>query len=87
MPEFTWLRLIALIAFVGTYLGLALGRLPGFRVDRTGVAIIGATVMVVSPGSCRGTRAVASVDAHTLVLLFGMMIVAAISGCPDSSTW
>ena len=41
MLEFTWLRLIALIAFVGTYVGLALGRLPGFRVDRTGVAIIG----------------------------------------------
>jgi ABC-type cobalamin transport system ATPase subunit len=28
MPEFTWLRLVALVAFVGTYLGLALGHLP-----------------------------------------------------------
>lgn len=76
MPEFTWLRLIALVAFVGTYVGLALGRLPGFRVDRTGVAIIGATVMVVA-GVLPLDKAVAAVDAHTLVLLFVMMIVAA----------
>src|SRR5215468_7287546 len=76
MPDFTWLRLVALVAFVGTYLGLALGRLPGFRVDRTGVAIIGATVMVVA-GVLPWDKAVAAVDAHTLVLLFGMMIVAA----------
>ncbi len=32
---------IALAAFMWTYFGLALGRIPGFRVDRTGVAIIG----------------------------------------------
>ena len=76
MPDFSWLRVVALVAFVGTYLGLALGRLPGFRVDRTGVAIIGASVMVVS-GVLPWEKAVAAVDAHTLVLLFGMMIVAA----------
>jgi Na+/H+ antiporter NhaD/arsenite permease-like protein len=76
MPGLDWMRVVALIAFVGTYLGLALGRLPGFRVDRTGVAIIGAAVMVVA-GVLPWDRAVAAVDAHTLVLLFGMMIVAA----------
>jgi Na+/H+ antiporter NhaD/arsenite permease-like protein len=76
VPELTWLRLVALIAFVGTYLGLAVGHLPGFRVDRTGVAIIGAAVMVVS-GILPWEKAVAAVDAPTLVLLFGMMIVAA----------
>lgn len=69
-------RLIALVALAGTYLGLALGRLPFFRVDRTGVAIIGGAIVVVS-GLLPWDRAVASVDAHTLVLLFGMMIVAA----------
>src|SRR5437870_6192496 len=69
-------RLIALVVFVGTYVGLGIGRLPPFRVDRTGVAIIGAAVMVVT-GVIPWDRAVAAVDAHTLVLLFGMMIVAA----------
>lgn len=76
MEELHLPRLIALIVFAGTYLGLALGRLPIFRVDRTGVAIIGGAVIVVS-GVVSWDRAVAAVDAHTLVLLFGMMIVAA----------
>jgi len=76
MQEVSVDRLIALVAFAGTYLGLALGRLPFFRVDRTGVAIIGGAIVVVS-GLLPWDRAVAAVDAHTLVLLFGMMIVAA----------
>jgi hypothetical protein len=52
-------QLIALVAFGGTYLGLALGHLPFFRVDRTGVAIIGAALMLVaesSPGMARWPR-------------------------------
>src|ERR1700675_2923853 len=69
-------RMIALAVFVGTYVGLGLGRLPFFRVDRTGVAIIGATAMIAT-GVIQWDRAVAAVDAHTLVLLFGMMIIAA----------
>jgi len=76
MAELYLDRLIALVAFVGTYLGLALGRLPFFRVDRTGVAIIGGALVVVT-GVLPWEKAVAAVDAHTLVLLFGMMIVAA----------
>jgi len=60
-------RLIALVVFAGTYAGLGIGRLPPFRVDRTGVAIIGAAVMVVT-GVVPWDRAVAAVDAHTLVL-------------------
>ena len=36
----------SILIFAGTYLVLALGRLPGFRVGRTGAAIIGATLMV-----------------------------------------
>ena len=56
MLDLTVTRVVALIAFVGTYLGLALGRLPGFRVDRTGVAIIGAAVMAVSAISAASGR-------------------------------
>src|SRR6266566_7303918 len=71
-----WSRAIAVAAFVGSYVGLALGRVPGFRIDRTGVAIIGAAAMVAS-GALPWPDAVAAVDAPTLVLLFGMMIVTA----------
>ncbi len=76
MHEDGWHRVIALAVFVGAYVGLGVGRLPIVRVDRTGVAIIGAAVMVVS-GVIPWDQAVAAVDAHTIVLLFGMMIVAA----------
>jgi Na+/H+ antiporter NhaD/arsenite permease-like protein len=76
MDEANLHQLIAVVVFAGSYLGLALGRLPFLRVDRTGVAIIGGAGMVVS-GVVPWDRAVAAVDAHTLVLLFGMMIVAA----------
>src|SRR5947209_12391349 len=71
-----WSGAIAVAAFVASYVGLGLGRVPPFRVDRTGVAIIGATLMVVS-GALPWPDAVAAVDAPTLVLLFGMMIVTA----------
>jgi Na+/H+ antiporter NhaD/arsenite permease-like protein len=68
-------QILTLAIFASAYVGLGLGRLPGFRVDRTGVAIIGAAAMVVA-GALSWDAAVRSVDAHTLVLLFGMMIVA-----------
>ena len=42
------LALSALLIFAATYLVLAIGRLPGFRVDRTGAAIIGASLMVAA---------------------------------------
>src|SRR6202008_806429 len=76
MAATEWTRMIAVAAFVASYVGLALGRVPGFRIDRTGVAIIGAAVMVAS-GAGAWSDPVASVDAPTLVLLFGMMIVTA----------
>src|SRR6059036_781865 len=71
-----WSRAIAVAAFVASYVGLGLGRVPPFRVDHTGVAIIGAAAMVAS-GALPWPDAVAAVDAPTLVLLFGMMIVTA----------
>lgn len=76
MPEPSLTQIVALVAFAGTYLGLAAGRLPFFRVDRTGVAIIGAAIVMVA-GVIPWDQAVAAVDVHTLALLFGMMIVTA----------
>src|SRR2546428_14086689 len=76
MHETTLERAITLAIFAASYVGLGLGRLPGFRVDRTGVAIIGGTLMVLS-GVLPWNDAVLAVDAHTLVLLLGMMIAAA----------
>ncbi len=55
---------------------LAIGRLPGFRVDRTGAAIIGASLMIAF-GVLDFREAYAAVDYDTIILLFGMMIVVA----------
>src|ERR1700704_6375706 len=66
----------AILIFLGTYLVLAIGRLPGFRVDRTGAAIIGATLML-AVGTLTVEEAYAAINYETIVLLFGMMIVVA----------
>jgi len=66
----------AILVFAATYLVLAIGRLPGFRVDRTGAAIIGATLMVAL-NVVTVADAVAAISTDTILLLFGMMIVVA----------
>lgn len=50
--------------------------MPYLRIDRTGVAIIGAVLMVVT-GAIGFDEATRAVDFHTLVLLFSMMIIVA----------
>jgi Na+/H+ antiporter NhaD/arsenite permease-like protein len=66
----------AIIVFLLTYIVLAIGRLPGFRVDRTGAAIIGASLMLAF-NVLSMQEAYAAVDYDTIMLLFGMMIVVA----------
>jgi Na+/H+ antiporter NhaD/arsenite permease-like protein len=68
--------LAAIIIFVVTYLVLAIGRLPGFRIDRTGAAIIGASFMV-GANALSLNEAYSAINFDTIILLFGMMIVVA----------
>ncbi len=70
------MRNVALVIFAVTYLLLAIGRLRPFRLDRTGISIVGAAAMVLT-GVVPLPRAAEAVDYRTLVLLFGMMIVVA----------
>ena len=66
----------ALLIFAATYLVVAVGRLPGFRIDRTGAAIIGGTLMIAT-NRLTIQEAYAAIDYDTIILLFGMMIVVA----------
>jgi Na+/H+ antiporter NhaD/arsenite permease-like protein len=68
--------LAAYLIFAATYLVLAIGRLPGFRVDRTGAAIIGASLML-GANVLTVEEAYAAINYDTIMLLFGMMIVVA----------
>jgi Na+/H+ antiporter NhaD/arsenite permease-like protein len=59
-----------------TYVGLALGKVPGLRIDRAGITLVGAAVML-AVGALRLRDAARAVDYQTIVLLFSMMVVVA----------
>ena len=62
--------------FILTYAGVALGRIPGFRLDRAGIALTGAALMM-AVGAITPEEAYRAIDLDTLALLLGMMIVVA----------
>jgi Na+/H+ antiporter NhaD/arsenite permease-like protein len=68
--------LVAVLIFAGTYLVIAVGRLPGSRLDRSGAALVGASLMVAS-GTLTLDEAYRAIDLDTVTLLLGMMIVVA----------
>ncbi|HJT07121.1 MAG TPA: anion transporter [Stellaceae bacterium] len=68
--------LTAALIFAATYLVIALGGLPGSRLDRTGAALLGASLMVAS-GVLSLEEAYRAIDLATLALLLGMMILVA----------
>lgn len=62
--------------FACVYLGMALGRWPGLMLDRTGIALVGAIVLILS-GAVTGDEVRAAIDVPTLVILFGLMVLSA----------
>ncbi len=64
------------VIFVGSYLALAIGRIPGLNIDRAGIALVGGGLMVAS-GALPLEDAYKAVDGDTITLLLGMMIVVA----------
>ena len=62
--------------FTVTYAGLAVGKVPKLRIDRPGIAFVGAALML-----CTGLLSLKQatgpdcIDYETLFLLFGMMVV------------
>jgi len=66
----------AIIIFSATYLFVAVGQLPKLRLDRTGAALLGASLMVAS-GVLSLQEAYRAIDFNTLALLLGMMILVA----------
>jgi Na+/H+ antiporter NhaD/arsenite permease-like protein len=62
--------------FVLTYVGMALGRVPGSQIDRAGLSMIVA-VLFVAVGALPPSRTAEAVHFPTLLLLGGLMIVSA----------
>ncbi len=69
-------RIAAVCIFAASYLALAIGKVPGLSIDRAGVALVGACLMVAS-GVITLDDAYRAVDMGTITLLLGMMIVVA----------
>ena len=65
---------VILLIFLIVYVAMGFGRLPGFRVDRTGAAIVGAMVLMAA-GSLSPAAAWDAIDYRTLGLLFGLMVI------------
>src|SRR5258707_450987 len=74
MPETT--SAAAWLIFLATYAVVALGKIPVYRIDRAGAALLGGSLMVAT-GVLSLEEAYQAVDFNTIVLLLGMMIVVA----------
>ena len=67
---------IILAIFAATYLGVAMGRIPGLKLNRVGIALLGAIAMMIF-GGVSVNDAVACVNWPTICLLFGFFVISA----------
>ena len=77
--QITWAdgkTVAAVTIFAATYLVMAIGKLPGYQLDRAGAALLGASLMIAL-GVVSLDEAYRAIDLDTITLLLGMMIVVA----------
>ena len=67
---------IILAIFFLVYVGMAAGRLPWLRVDRTGIALLGVVALLATDAVTLDDLG-GTIDTSTLVLLFALMIISA----------
>jgi Na+/H+ antiporter NhaD/arsenite permease-like protein len=65
-----------LVIFALTYLGIAVGRVPGLKLDRTGIVMLGAIAVMVF-GGLKTPEIVGFIDWPTMLLLFGFFVLSA----------
>ncbi|MFO7320652.1 MAG: anion transporter [Chloroflexota bacterium] len=71
MGSLQWLTVSTVLA---TYAGVAVGRVPGLRMNRATIALVGAAALVAF-GAVSQEQAFASIDLGTLLLLAAMMVI------------
>jgi Na+/H+ antiporter NhaD/arsenite permease-like protein len=67
---------VVLAIFAVTYLGIAMGHLPGLKLNRVGIVLLGAIAMMVFGGVSSGA-AISYVNWPTIELLFGFFVISA----------
>jgi Na+/H+ antiporter NhaD/arsenite permease-like protein len=65
-----------LLIFAITYAGLAMGRIPGLKMNRAGIALLGAIAMLIF-GNVTTEEAIGYVNWPTVCLLFGFFVISA----------
>ena len=65
-----------LIIFAITYAGLAMGRIPGLKMNRAGIALLGAIAILIF-GDVTTGEAIGYVNWPTICLLFGFFVISA----------
>ena len=64
------------LIFALTYLGIAIGRVPGLKLNRVGIALLGAITMMIF-GEISTSRAISFINGPTICLLFGFFVISA----------
>ena len=77
---------MSLTLFLITYLGIALGKVPGLVIDRVGIALLSAIAMV-GFGVISTQAAVQAIDLPTILLLYSLMIISAQLRLGGFYTW
>jgi Na+/H+ antiporter NhaD/arsenite permease-like protein len=62
--------------FLLTYLGIAVGHVPGLKLNRVGIALLGALAMVIFSGNST-FQMIAWINWPTILLLFGFFVLSA----------
>jgi len=76
VPAYFPQRPVILAIFAITYIGIAVGRVPGLKLNRVGIALLGAIAMMIFGDI--GTRdAVSYISWPTIFLLFGFFVLSA----------
>ena len=76
MPPELHHKLAILVILVLTYIGIALGHVPGLKLNRTGIALLGAIGMMIF-GGVSSAEVVSYINWPTIFLLFGFFVISA----------
>ncbi|MGD0087258.1 MAG: SLC13 family permease [Verrucomicrobiota bacterium] len=69
-------RPVILAIFAITYVGMAVGRVPGLKLNRIGIALLGAIALIIF-GGVSTNDVVAWINWPTIFLLFGFFVISA----------
>jgi len=76
----------AIALFLISYVGIAIGKIPGLIIDRVGIALLGAIAMVAF-GVLSTHEAFGAIDLSTILLLYSLMVISAQLRLGGFYTW